>query len=88
MHSDLAGCQAAIDASPRKEQGHHLQAAQRGPVAATKTGFSVFSGPSKPQHGDHGGLSDLCVKFFLVMEGTEALLVREGILARRQEVWE
>ena len=55
MHSDLAGCQAAIDASPRKEQGHHLQAAQRGPVAATKTGFSVFSGPSKPQHRDHGG---------------------------------
>ena len=30
-------------------------------------------------------LSELCVKFFLV---TEALLVREEILARRQEVWE
>jgi len=33
-------------------------------------------------------LSDLCVKFFLVTEDTEALLVREEIFARRQEVWE
>jgi len=31
-----------------KEQGHHIQAVQRSPVAATKTCFSVFSDPSKP----------------------------------------
>ncbi len=31
-------------------------------------------------------LSDLCVKYFLVTEDTEAFLVREEISARRQEV--
>jgi hypothetical protein len=33
-------------------------------------------------------LSDLCVESFLATEDTEALLVREEISARRQEVWE
>ena len=31
------------------------QRAQRGPVAATKMGFSVFSEPAKPQHREQGG---------------------------------
>ena len=31
------------------------QRAQRGPMAANKTGFSVFSEPPRPQHRKHGG---------------------------------
>jgi hypothetical protein len=33
-------------------------------------------------------LGDLCVEFFPVTEDTGALLVREEIFARRQELWE
>jgi hypothetical protein len=41
--------------------------------------------PLKPQHGEHGDLSDLRVEALLTTEDTEALLTRGEFSAAREE---
>ena len=72
--------------APRAEIGHQCHSAARWPQPKRASPCSPTLQSLNTETTED--LSDLCVKFFLVTEDTEALLARGEIFARRQENWE